>query len=104
MKVRRQGEGRMSELDLALERLGDAVVQLIEGADQGEARPDADAQIAELIAERDRLQAEVDDLRAQHEIDARLRDEAAEAVRDALSDLRGLLAAQDGQQEEEANG
>lgn len=104
MKISGQREGRMSELDLALERLGDAVVRLIDSAGHGQTGAEAEARLAELTAERDRLLAEVEDLRAQREVDAKLRDEAAEAVRDALSDLRGLLAAQEGQQEEAANG
>jgi cell division protein FtsB len=82
----------MSELDKALDRLGEAVSGLVQGTGRGRAAPDAEARIAELTAERDRLRAEVDDLRAQREIDARLRNEAAEAVREALGDLRGLVA------------
>lgn len=88
------GDWRMSELDKALDRLGDAVLRLVEGTSRNQAGMDAEARIAELTAECERLQAEVDDLRAQREVDARLRNEAAEAVRDALSDLRGLVAAQ----------
>jgi len=84
----------MSELDKALDRLGDAVLRLVEGTGHNQTGLDAEARIAELTAECERLQAEVDDLRAQRQVDARLRAEAAEAVRDALSDLRGLVSAQ----------
>lgn len=94
----------MSELDTALDRLGDAVVRLVEGTGHGQAGSEAEARIAELTAERDRLLAEVEDLRAQREVDARLRNEAAEAVRDALRDLRGLITAQEAQHEGEGNG
>lgn len=82
----------MSELDKALDRLGSAVAQLIEGAGRKQNDSEATGQIAELKAERDKLQAEVKSLLAQRKEDARLRSEAAEAVRDALSDLRGLVA------------
>ena len=85
----------MSELDKALDRLGEAVVRLVEGTGRGQAGSEAEALIAELTAERDRLRAEVEDLRAQRKVDERLRNEAAEAVRDALKDLRGLIAAQE---------
>ncbi len=82
----------MSELDKALDRLSEAVLRLVDGTGSNQAGSDAEARIAELTAERDRLLTEVEDLRAQREVDARLRGEAAEAVRDALSDLRGLIA------------
>lgn len=79
----------MSELEKALDRLGDAVARLVDT--KGNAQ--AESRIAELTAERDRLKAEVAELRASREDDARLRAEAASAVRDALRDLRGLVAA-----------
>jgi len=84
----------MSDLDSALDRLGGAVTRLVEATGRNQAGSEAEARIAELTAERDRLLAEVEDLRAQREVDARLRNEAAEAVRDALRDLRGVVAAQ----------
>lgn len=89
----------MSEIDKALDRLSAAVTQLVEtspstpgnGAD---AVAQGEAEVAALTAERDRLLAEIEALRSQHEEDARLRAEAADAVRDALSDLHGLVGGQ----------
>ena len=87
----------MSELDSALDRLGQAVSSLISVSDQRRAVQDAEeaatARIAELTSERDRLQAEVDELRALRKDDVRLRAEAADAVKVALKDLRSLVAA-----------
>jgi len=88
-------ERQMAEIDKALDRLTNAVDGLIEASQAGrDAESDAAARIAELTAECDRLRAEVAELRSQREEDARLRAEAAEAVKDALRDLRGLVAAQ----------
>ena len=88
----------MSELDNALDRLGEAVASLISASVQRSTASDADAAIAartaELMAERDKLQAEVDELQALRKDDANLRAEAAAAVKIALTDLRGLVAAQ----------
>jgi hypothetical protein len=81
----------MSELDKALDRLGEAVASLITASDQGRS---ASSTEAKLTVERDKLQAEVDNLRALREDDATLRAEAAVAVKAALKDLRGLVAAQ----------
>jgi hypothetical protein len=87
----------MSELDKALDRLGAAVSKLISTSTAGRTGTGAGdkmaARIAKLSAERDRLQTEVDELRALREDDARLRAEAAEAVKLALTDLRSLVAA-----------
>ena len=87
----------MSELDNAIDRLGQAVSNLIAASDQGQANQGADTavaeRIAELTSERDRLQLEVDQLRGLREDDARLRAEAADAVKIALKDLRGLVTA-----------
>ena len=89
----------MSELDNALDRLGEAVSSLIAASEQGPgaygAEEAATARIAELQSERDRLQAEVDELSALREDDARLRAEAADAVKVALTDLRSLVATQE---------
>ena len=89
----------MSELDNALDRLGEAVAGLIAASDQGRAVQGAEtaatARVAELTTERDRLQGEVDELRALREDDARLRADAAEAVKVALTDLRSLVGDQD---------
>ena len=98
----------MSELDSALDRLGEAVTRLLDAAQRGRiSSGDAnviEAEVAEIIAERDRLRAEIAELRAAREEDAKLRAEAAEAVRDALRDLRLLLAAQERAQGELVEG
>jgi len=91
-------EIQMSELDSALDRLGAAVSKLIAASGQGQtaagAKDNTAARIVKLATERDKLQAEVDKLRILHDEDARLRAEAAEAVKIALTDLRSLVAAQ----------
>ena len=96
----------MSELESALDRLGEAVAGLIAASDQGQAVHGAEAaataRIADLTTERDRLQGEVDELRALRDDDARLHADAAEAVRSALKDLRGLAAAQEKADQEQA--
>ena len=96
----------MSELESALDRLGEAVASLIATSDQGrdarDAEASATARIAVLTTERDRLQVEVDELRAQREDDARLHADAAEAVKMALKDLRSLAAAQEQAGQEQA--
>jgi ABC-type transporter Mla subunit MlaD len=90
------GTEQMSELESALDRLGDAVASLIAASDQGHgAEVGAPEQIAVLTTERDRLQGEIDELRALREDDARLHADAAEAVRIALKDLRSLAALQE---------
>lgn len=86
----------MSQLDDALQRL-DAAVTRLETA-LGERAASAGAGLADLEAERDQLSHEVLELRARADEDARLRTEAAAAVRDALHDLRGAI----GQEAEEA--
>jgi len=89
---------QMTELDGALDRLSDAVDQLIKSASR-RAGPDreTESRIARLTAERDKLRAEVQELKAQHDEDARLRAEAASAVRAALTDLRSVVAVQGGE-------
>ena len=52
------------------------------------------ARVSDLTAARDKLQAEVDELRALRKDDANLRAEATAAVKIALTDLRSLVAAQ----------
>ncbi|HET7410262.1 MAG TPA: hypothetical protein VFJ13_08665 [Paracoccaceae bacterium] len=84
----------MSQLEHALRRLDGAMARLesaiaagvLDGAVAGAA-----PEVAELQAERDRLSDEVWRLRARADEDARLRAEAAAAVRDALHDLRGAI-------------
>lgn len=86
----------MSELEQALDRLHGAVTKLMEASGRGQAEQGTrQKRIAELTAERDRLRAELEELRAAREEDAKLRAEAAEAVKAALGDLRTLLAAQE---------
>ena len=89
----------MSELDSALDRLGEAVASLIAASDQGQAVRGGEAaatvRISELTTERDRLQAEVDELRILRDDDAKLHADAAEAVKLALKDLRSLVTAQE---------
>ena len=89
----------MSELDSALDRLGEAVASLIATSNQERPAQGADAAVTvrvdALTTERDRLQTEVDELRALREDDARLRADAAEAVKIALKDLRSLVASQE---------
>lgn len=85
----------MAEIDKALDRLTAAIDGLIETSQAGQdVSSDAEARIAELTSERDQLLARIEELQTQREEDARLRAEAAEAVKDALRDLRGLVAAQ----------
>ncbi len=96
----------MSELENALDRLGEAVAGLIAASDQGRAGRGAEAsttaRIDELATERDRLQGEVEELRALREDDARLHADAAEAVKAALTDLRSLAAVQEKAGQEQA--
>jgi hypothetical protein len=86
----------MGQLEKALRRLDGAVTRLeatIGDAAGGAAMPAAMAEeVAALGAERDRLTDEVGRLRAQAAEDARLRAEAARAVRSALHDLRGAVS------------
>jgi len=97
--TRKGGHRPMSELDNALDRLGEAVANLAETSSQGQAKKGTKTatkkQVDKLTAERNRLQAEVDELRARHEEDTRLHEEATEAVKSALTDLRSLVSAQE---------
>jgi hypothetical protein len=56
-----------------------------------------DDEVAALGAERDRLAEEVGRLNDRTAEEARLRAEAARAVRSALHDLRGAVGQEDGQ-------
>jgi vacuolar-type H+-ATPase subunit I/STV1 len=83
----------MSEVEKALDRLGNAVAALVDHLTESTADTGPDPKVAELAAERDRMKAELEALRVSREDDAKLRAEAASAVREALRDLRGLAAA-----------
>ena len=72
-------EGAFARIAAAVDRIEAVVSGWQPGSDTG------------LVAERDRLADEVEALRNQAEADAMLREEAAEAVRQALSDLRGAV-------------
>ena len=82
----------MPDIETALARLEAALERAATVSDGHRGRADElAAELRELRAERDRLREEVEALRAAAEEDARLRAEAADAVRSALSDLRGLM-------------
>jgi hypothetical protein len=83
----------MSELESALQRLGDAVKRLETAMDeQDETAGDApEVEIPAVVAERDHLANEVEKLQARADEDKLLRAEAADAVRQALIDLRGAV-------------
>lgn len=75
----------MSRIDAALSRLSGALDRLEEAVQTAAAGGPADA------AEAVRLHEEIQVLRARADEDARLRAEAAGAVREALRDLRGAM-------------
>ena len=82
----------MPDIDSALAKL-EAALDRAAAANAGK-HDGAEALVSELEevrAERDRLQAEIETLRSASEEDARLRAEAADAVRNALADLRGIV-------------
>lgn len=98
----------MSNLETALTRLDAAMTRLETAFDAQEKSAaekgteiwgDATPDLPELRAERDQLVDEVKTLRTRAEQDAELRAEAADAVREALRDLRGMV----GQQETSAH-
>lgn len=93
MGARRQ----TTELDNVLDRLSDAVDHLIASSAKTGRDRETEARIARLTSERDELRAQVQQLKAQHDEDARLRAEAADAVRAALTDLRSVVAVQGGE-------
>lgn len=78
-------ESALAELEAALDRAAAANADKHDGAEA------LTAELEELRVERDRLRDEVEALRSASEEDARLRAEAADAVRNALSDLRGIV-------------
>lgn len=79
----------MSELEKAIDRLGRAIAEL---RDSTGGTP-VGSEINQLAGERDELKAKVIELKSQREEDARLRAEAADAVKIALSDLRAIADA-----------
>lgn len=84
----------MSQLDEAMQRLDRALTRLETAIEARVAASGPD--IADLEAERDQLWQEVQELRARSSEDARLRAEAAAAVREALHDLRGAVGERTG--------
>ena len=86
-------EAALGRLNTALGKLDTALVAVM-----AERKKAAAAQKApKADPERDRLEAEVRALQKRAKQDARLREEAAHAVRDALSDLRTIVAIQNDQ-------
>lgn len=81
----------MPDIETALARLEAALDRAAEAARDNAGAERLASELEETRAERDRLRDEVEALRAASEEDARLRAEAAEAVRAALTDLRGLV-------------
>ncbi|MEM6624786.1 MAG: hypothetical protein AAF674_21420 [Pseudomonadota bacterium] len=83
----------MSKLDRALSRMDAAIGQLEAAIDArpGSSEVEVSEELPVLQAERDQLEGEVEALRARAKEDARLRSEAAAAVREALRDLRGAV-------------
>ena len=89
----------MGQLETALRRLEGAVTRLetavgdrmMPALASDEAAAEVAAEVEALAAERDRLAEEIGLLNARAAEDARLRAEAARAVRSALHDLRGAV-------------
>lgn len=83
-----------STLDDALARM-DAALSLLEAAFDAADPPaiwgDETPNAPELRVERDEMAEEIRSLRARAHEDAKLREEAAVAVREALRDLRGAV-------------
>ena len=83
-----------SRLDEALARMDTALDKLEAAFDAAEPPAiwgDESTSTPELRAERDKMADEIRELRSRAHEDARLREEAALAVRDALRDLRGVV-------------
>lgn len=82
----------MSKVDESISRLESAIAALEGALAAREGSGDAaDGVLAEVQAERSLLAEEVEHLRARAAKDAELRSEAADAVRQALLDLRGAV-------------
>lgn len=88
----------MSNLDNALTRIGAALDRLETAIETRSVVDtvwgDVDEKAPDLRVANDQLQDEVKALRARAAEDAKLRAEAADAVREALSDLRGAMTRQ----------
>ncbi len=87
----------MKKIDAAIVRISNALDQLENAIEESLAGEDvwgeASADMPKLKEAHDQLETEVHALRARAAEDAKLRAEAAEAVREALSDLRGAMTA-----------
>ena len=85
----------MEKIDSAITRIGSALDRLEKVIDDRMATEtlwgDSTEDVPELRVANDTLETEVRELRARAAEDAKLRAEAAEAVREALSDLRGAV-------------
>lgn len=85
----------MSELENALDRVGDALARLEAAVDKQNKGEDiwgeVSTEMPAVMAERDKLADEVAKLRSRADEDKVLRAEAADAVRQALTDLRGAV-------------
>jgi len=88
----------MNKIDDAIGRLGAALTRLEQASADG-AAPGQEISEAGLRTGRDQLEEEVLTLRARAAEDARLRADAAGAVREALRDLRGAVTIQDSGEE-----
>ena len=81
-------------LDAALSRMDAALTKLelaFDAAEPPEIWGSETTELPALKAERDQMAGEIQALRARAEEDAKLRTEAAVAVREALRDLRGAV-------------
>lgn len=84
----------MAKLDDALARMDAALTKLEAAFDAAEPPAiwgDEVPELPQLKAERAEMADEIRVLRARADADAKLREEAAQAVRDALRDLRGAV-------------
>jgi hypothetical protein len=84
----------MKTLDEAIDRMDAALTRLeavFDAAEPPAIWGDETPEVPELKRERDQMADEIRDLRARADADAKLREEAATAVRDALRDLRGAM-------------
>lgn len=78
----------MSELETAIDRFNAAMQRLSTAI---EATGDSKDAAAKVGAESDKLRDELADLRAARKEDAKLREEAADALDHAIAELRGAL-------------